>query len=93
MYPPDLPGIEDLKDQPEIMCRGGSAIISPMGETLAGPLYDQEGILLADLDLSQVCFVDVGAQPCLFQVSYGDHRRSGDCIFTCFHIFLDNNSR
>ena len=30
MYPADLPGIEDLADQPEIMCRGGSVIV--MGE-------------------------------------------------------------
>ncbi len=36
------------------MCRGGSAIISPLGEVLAGPLFDQEGILYADLDLAEV---------------------------------------
>ena len=54
MYPPHLPGIEDLARQPEIVCRGGSAIISPLGEVLAGPLYDQEGILFADLDLTEV---------------------------------------
>jgi nitrilase len=54
MYPPDLEGIEELETQPEIMCRGGSAIVSPLGEVLAGPLYDQEGILYADLDLAQV---------------------------------------
>ena len=29
-------------------------IVSPMGEVLAGPLYDREGMLLADLDLSEV---------------------------------------
>jgi nitrilase len=54
MYPPDLPGIEDLESQPEVMCRGGSAIVSPLGEVLAGPLFDQEGILVADLDLGEV---------------------------------------
>ena len=54
MYPPDLPGIEDLRDQPEIMCRGGSAIISPLGEVIAGPLFDQEGILYAELDMAEV---------------------------------------
>jgi nitrilase len=40
-------------DLPEIMCRGGSTIISPQGEVLAGPLYGQEGILYADLDLGE----------------------------------------
>lgn len=33
--------------------RGGSAIINPFGEYLAGPLYDREGILYADLNLDQ----------------------------------------
>lgn len=54
MYPADLAGIEDLADLPEIMCRGGSAIISPLGEVLAGPLYGTEGTLYAELDLAEV---------------------------------------
>lgn len=54
MYPADLAGVEDLETLPEILCRGGSAIISPLGEVLAGPLYDQEGILYACLDLAEV---------------------------------------
>jgi nitrilase len=54
MYPADLVGLEDLASQPEVMCRGGSAVISPLGDVLAGPLYDQEGILYADLDLAEV---------------------------------------
>lgn len=54
MYPPDLPGIEDLENQPQIMCRGGSVIVSPMGKIIAGPLFDKEGILYADLDLAEV---------------------------------------
>lgn len=54
MYPTDLIGIEDLKDQPDVICRGGSTIISPMGGVLAGPLYDKEGILYADLDRGEI---------------------------------------
>ena len=54
MYPADLEGLDDLNELTEIMCRGGSAIISPFGEVLAGPLYDQEGILFADLDLAEI---------------------------------------
>ncbi|MFC2146746.1 carbon-nitrogen hydrolase family protein, partial [Acidobacteriota bacterium] len=41
MYPKDLPGIEDLENQPEIMCRGGSVIVSPMGKVIAGPLWNK----------------------------------------------------
>jgi nitrilase len=75
MYPADLAGVEDLANQPEIMCRGGSAIISPLGEALAGPLFDQEGILYAELDLAEVArskfdFDVVGhyARPDVFQL-------------------------
>jgi len=54
MYPTDLPGSTDLEDQPEVMSRGGSVIISPLGEVLAGPLWDKEGMLTAVLDLDEV---------------------------------------
>jgi len=54
MYPPDLIEAEGLANQPEILSRGGSAIISPSGEYLAGPLLDKEGTLFADLDLAEV---------------------------------------
>ncbi|BDG62139.1 carbon-nitrogen hydrolase family protein [Caldinitratiruptor microaerophilus] len=45
---------EDLGPGPEVLCRGGSAILGPLGQYLAGPLYDREGILTADLDLDQI---------------------------------------
>jgi len=54
MYPTDLPGIEELSDQPEVMCRGGSTVVGPLGDVIAGPLYDEEGILYADLDMAEV---------------------------------------
>jgi len=52
MYPKRFQ--EELKEQEETLCRGGTVIISPMGEVLAGPLYDQAGIVSAELDLSLV---------------------------------------
>jgi len=54
MYPADLDGLEDLEEFPDILCRGGSTIIDPLGEVLAGPLYDKEDMLIADLDLGQI---------------------------------------
>jgi len=54
MYPADLPADEDISAFPEIMCRGGSSIYSPSGELVAGPLWDREGILYADLDLTAI---------------------------------------
>ncbi len=79
MVPQDLVGVADLAAQPEILSRGGSAIISPLGEVLAGPLYDQEGILYADLDLAEVArskldFDVVGhyARPDVFQLTVNE---------------------
>jgi nitrilase len=79
MYPPDLEGIEDLAGQPEVLCRGGSAVISPLGEVLAGPLYGEEGVLFADLDLGEVArgkvdFDAVGhyARPDVFQLTVNE---------------------
>ena len=34
----------------ELVVRGGSAILAPDGAYLAAPLWDEEGILFADLD-------------------------------------------
>ena len=75
MYPEDLKELKELGEQPEVMCRGGSAIISPLGKVLAGPLYDQEGILFADLDMDAIArskfdFDVVGhyARPDVFQL-------------------------
>jgi len=75
MYPADLKALEELSDQPEVMCRGGSTIISPLGEVLAGPLFDKEDILFATLDLGEIArakldFDVVGhyARPDVFQL-------------------------
>jgi nitrilase len=48
-YPDDFPLLEELAEF-EIIGRGGSAILGPDGGYLAGPLYDEEGILYAELD-------------------------------------------
>jgi nitrilase len=45
---------EALAPEAPVLCRGGSAIVGPLGEYLAGPLYDQEGTLLATLDLDLI---------------------------------------
>lgn len=54
MYPTDLKYYADLKDLPEVMCRGGSCIIDPYGEYVAGPLFDGPGILTAEIDLNMI---------------------------------------
>ncbi len=53
-YPEDLATSAELMRLPEEVCRGGSAIYSPMGECISGPLYGEEGILFADLDTGAI---------------------------------------
>jgi len=45
---------ELAEDRPEVLSRGGSVIVSPLGEILAGPLYGEEGILTAEADLDEL---------------------------------------
>ncbi|TDL53831.1 carbon-nitrogen hydrolase family protein [Paenibacillus dendritiformis] len=53
-YPVDVACYEDIKGDPDMLCRGGSAIVGPLGEYVVEPLYNEEGILIATLDLSEV---------------------------------------
>jgi len=48
-YPPDFP-LADLLEGHDVIGRGGSAVLAPDGSYLAGPLYDVEGILYAELE-------------------------------------------
>ncbi|HCM77216.1 MAG TPA: nitrilase [Cytophagales bacterium] len=45
---------KEVADLPSLMCSGGSVIISPLGQVLAGPLFSEEGILYADIDHREV---------------------------------------
>jgi len=48
-YPEDFPLRAELADV-DVIGRGGSAILGPDGAYLAGPLYDEEAILYAELE-------------------------------------------
>jgi nitrilase len=45
-YPDDVP----IAEGDDLLGRGGSAIFGPNGRYLAGPLWDEEGVLYAELD-------------------------------------------
>lgn len=47
-----LPNEGETSDQPLI--RGGSCIVSPFGQILAGPVYGTEQILTAEIDLNEI---------------------------------------
>jgi nitrilase len=66
-----------LPEPPDtLLMRGGSCIISPMGKVLAGPVYGEDALLTAEIDLNdipraQMDFDPVGhyARPDVFQLA------------------------
>lgn len=52
MYPSEYQSL--LSEEPEIICRGGSVIVSPLGKIIAGPLYDKAGAVIASIDLDDL---------------------------------------
>jgi nitrilase len=73
-FPADIPN--ELATEPDdVVCLGGSCIVGPLGQVLVGPAFDDEQILLADLDLDEIArakldFDAVGhyARPDIFQL-------------------------
>jgi len=68
------------KDKPLI--RGGSVIVSPMGEVLAGPLYNDEGLIFTEVDLNDIVkarydmdVVGHYARPDIFKLSVDESER------------------
>jgi len=53
--PPELPLRPERGRDPEaFVIRGGSAVIAPDGRYIAGPVYDEEAVIVADCDLSEI---------------------------------------
>ena len=53
-YPSDLNERDVAAQLPELVCRGGSCIIDPYGHTISETIWDEEGIIYAELDMSKV---------------------------------------
>lgn len=69
-------------DPGRVACRGGSVIVGPLGDVLAGPLFDTDGILAAEIDLSAIAgarfdFDPVGhyARPDVFRLTVDESAR------------------
>lgn len=53
--PPELDTPAEFAGRPDaLLLRGGSAVIGPDGRYLAGPVFDEETILTAELDFSEI---------------------------------------
>ncbi|CAL8120443.1 unnamed protein product [Orchesella dallaii] len=54
-YPSNFPSEYDKEvDDEFVVCRGGSCIINPLGEILAGPNFEGEAILMAELNMGDI---------------------------------------
>ena len=51
-YPAGLAEQEAIDALPDVVCRGGSCIIDPFGHYVTEPVWDEEKIIVADLDMS-----------------------------------------
>ncbi|MEQ9424265.1 MAG: carbon-nitrogen hydrolase family protein [Cyclobacteriaceae bacterium] len=54
MYPEHVLALEQLEPESDVLCRGGSVIVDPMGNVIAGPLFDESGIIYSELSLKAV---------------------------------------
>jgi nitrilase len=54
MLPPDFPLAKEMEGFSEQICLGGSAVIGPDARFIAGPVYNCETIVYADIDLDRI---------------------------------------
>lgn len=53
--PPELDTPAELANSSDdLLLRGGSAVIGPDGRYIAGPIFDEETVLTAEIDLSEI---------------------------------------
>jgi nitrilase len=82
-YPADY--ASRMGDDPEtVYSAGGSCIIGPLGQILAGPVYDAEAVITAEIDMREIArsrfdFDPVGhyARPDLFSLTVDETPRPG----------------
>jgi nitrilase len=80
--PDDYAAIQG-NDPDTVLMRGGSCIIGPLGQVLAGPVFNQSQILVADLDMAEIArgkydFDVVGhyARPDIFELRVNERATS-----------------
>src|SRR5262245_11928378 len=85
-YSPDYP-IDGNPAPTTILMRGGSCIVGPLGQMLTDPLFDEEGMLTAEIDPGEVArgkydFDVIGhyARPDVFQLTVNEQPQMAVCV-------------
>ncbi len=78
MYPKKYQHL--VQNESENLCPGGTIIVSPLGKVIAGPLFGESGVLIAELDLDEIShskldFDVIGhyARNDIFELNVKDH--------------------
>lgn len=64
MYPENINYYHELERQPEEMCPGGSCIVDPFGNYVVEPVWNEEKLSIAEIDLDQVVLSRIDFDPC-----------------------------
>jgi nitrilase len=84
----DCPADAGVPDTPDgVLIRGGSVIVGPLGDVLAGPIYGQEAVLTADIEVSDTVrgkydldVVGHYARPDVFTLSVDERARPASSV-------------
>ena len=57
----------------DVMIRGGAVIVDPFGEVLAGPIYDEDALLVAEIDPGAITRADYVVTTLAAEIRHG-HR-------------------
>src|SRR5690625_1240439 len=82
MYPEEIASREEFKDAPNELTRGGSCMVDPLGEYIVEPIFGEEKIAYADIDLDKIAeaqfdFDVVGhySRPDIFQLQVNEKKQ------------------
>ena len=87
--PPPLDGYvkDDAWPEDKPIIRGGSVIMSPMGEVIAGPLFNKEGLVFAEIDLNDIVKARYDmdptghySRPDVFKLTVNEQERPAVCV-------------
>jgi predicted amidohydrolase len=68
-----------VRNPEDVVFKGGSVIVSPLGNVLAGPLFGEEGVLTSEIDLDEQIMGK-------FDLDSVGHYARSDSECSCLHL-------